>query len=96
MEPITIGKPSRLIFDCLRKDHGLEDEPLNKFLMIGDNLNTDILFGNTCGVDTLLVLSGNTSAIKARKVKIDGQKAHDEGTPTYISPYFSYSTKIKF
>ncbi len=28
--------------------------------MVGDNLKTDIKFGNNCQIDTLVVLSGNT------------------------------------
>lgn len=58
--PILMGKPQTLLFETLRKEHGLEREPLNKFLMVGDSLLTDIMFGNNCGIDTLLVLSGNT------------------------------------
>lgn len=38
----------------------------NEILMVGDNLNTDILGGNRFGVNTTLVLSGNTSAEEAR------------------------------
>jgi ribonucleotide monophosphatase NagD (HAD superfamily) len=50
------------MFDLLIKEHKLEDEPLSKFVMVGDSLETDIKFGNNCGIDTLLVLTGNTSA----------------------------------
>lgn len=57
-----MGKPDIMCFDMLREQHGLLDEPLSKFLFIGDNLSTDILFGNQCNIDTLLVLSGVTSA----------------------------------
>jgi HAD superfamily hydrolase (TIGR01450 family) len=71
VKPLLIGKPERLMFDTLRRDHKLEDEPLSKFLMIGDNLLTDILFGNNCGIDTLVVLSGNTSENKAKEIFIE-------------------------
>ena len=29
--------------------------------MIGDNLQTDIAFGQNCGIDTLCVLTGNAT-----------------------------------
>jgi ribonucleotide monophosphatase NagD (HAD superfamily) len=41
-----MGKPDVMCFDILKEQHGLQNEPLNKFLFIGDNLSTDILFGN--------------------------------------------------
>ena len=90
-KPLLIGKPHTMIFDTLRKDHNLMDEPLSKFLMIGDSLLTDIKFGNNCGIDTLLVLSGNTTEAKAKEVLINKMRNEDEGVPTYVSPYFGYS-----
>ena len=60
-KPLYMGKPNPQIFDIIRRDHPhLMDKPLSKFLMIGDNLKTDIKFGNSCNIDTLVVLSGNT------------------------------------
>ena len=55
------GKPSKRLFDLLRQQHGLENEPLSKFLMVGDNLETDIMFARNNKIDSLLVLSGVTS-----------------------------------
>ena len=43
-------------------------EPLSKFLMVGDSLITDMLFGNNCGIDTLLVFTGNTTEERAKEV----------------------------
>jgi ribonucleotide monophosphatase NagD (HAD superfamily) len=49
----------------------LEDEPLSKFIMVGDNLKTDILFGNNCGIATLAVMSGNTNELELKRVILD-------------------------
>ena len=86
-----IGKPEPFIFDLIRKEHNLEKEPLSKFLMIGDNLSTDIKMGNNTKIDTLLVLSGNTTIKKAEALMNQTVKNEEYGIPTYISPYFSYS-----
>ncbi|MDX2304698.1 MAG: HAD-IIA family hydrolase [Microscillaceae bacterium] len=51
----------------------------NDLLMVGDTLDTDIIGGNKFGIDTVLVLSGNTLAHKA--------ELHIESSgiiPTYI------------
>ena len=70
--------------------------PLSKFVMVGDNLETDILFGNRCGIDTCCVLSGNTSEERAKALILDGvRKSEEEGMPTYVMPYFSYSETLK-
>jgi len=44
----VIGKPNANAFDIIRKDHGLENESLDKFIMVGDNPETDIKLGNNC------------------------------------------------
>ena len=59
-EAIVIGKPSILAFDIIKEEHNLKSDL--KYLMTGDNLETDIEFGHKNGMDTLLVLSGVTSA----------------------------------
>jgi ribonucleotide monophosphatase NagD (HAD superfamily) len=62
--------------------------------MVGDSLQTDILFGNNCGIDTHLVLSGCTNLTRAKQIKL-GNIHSSEGVPTYISPYFTYTSKDK-
>ncbi|XP_044513018.1 glycerol-3-phosphate phosphatase [Gracilinanus agilis] len=53
-----IGKPSRFIFDCVAKEFGLNPE---RTVMVGDRLDTDILLGVTCGLKTILTLTGVSS-----------------------------------
>ncbi len=60
-EFIRFGKPDSQMFmfafDLIR-----DRRPINKkdIVMVGDTLRTDILGGNKFGLDTVLVLSGNT------------------------------------
>lgn len=77
---IRFGKPDSQMFmfayDLIR-----EKMPVNKkeILMIGDTLHTDIMGGNKFGLDTMLVLSGNTLPDEA------GMRIQSTGiVPTYI------------
>jgi len=88
-EPLLIGKPSKHIFETLVSEHSLQKEPLSKFIMIGDTLETDIKFGNNCGIDTLLVLSGNSNLDKA-KVSLKIESGDEKGKPSYIMPVFGF------
>nr|XP_005886840.2 PREDICTED: phosphoglycolate phosphatase [Bos mutus] len=53
-----IGKPSRFIFDCVSQEYGIHPE---RTVMVGDRLDTDILLGVTCGLKTILTLTGVSS-----------------------------------
>ncbi|KAH7660226.1 HAD-superfamily hydrolase subfamily IIA protein [Dioscorea alata] len=57
-EPIVVGKPSSFIMDILVERFQINPA---KTCMVGDRLNTDILFGQNAGCKTLLVLSGVTT-----------------------------------
>ena len=52
-----IGKPNRTIVDMLAHKLNL---PIESLTMVGDRLYTDIALGETSGVTTVLVLSGET------------------------------------
>ena len=65
-EFIRFGKPDSQMFmfayDLLREKGAISKKDI---VMVGDTLQTDILGGNKFGLDTVLVLSGNTQAIDA-------------------------------
>ncbi|KAG8803183.1 hypothetical protein FRC17_006231, partial [Serendipita sp. 399] len=56
--PLSIGKPGRTMLDCIKAKH--EFDPA-RTIMIGDRLDTDIVFGKNGGVSTLLVMTGVTT-----------------------------------
>lgn len=58
---IRFGKPDAQMF-LLAYERALKDVQIkrNEILMVGDTLYTDIIGGNKFGLDTALVLSGNT------------------------------------
>ena len=55
---IIIGKPNRLMLQMAAREMGVEPEGT---VMVGDRLYTDIMMGKQTGIDTILVLSGETS-----------------------------------
>ncbi|KAI3988122.1 hypothetical protein MKX01_011911 [Papaver californicum] len=57
-EPIVVGKPSTFMMDYVSEKFGIQK---SQICMVGDRLDTDILFGQNGGCKTLLVLSGVTS-----------------------------------
>lgn len=56
-EPVSLGKPSKAMMDSIQAKFHFDPK---KACMIGDRLNTDIAFGKTGGMGTLLVLTGVT------------------------------------
>ena len=77
-EPTVIGKPQRTFWDIVSKDLKL-DSP-EDVIMVGDNLDTDIAFGNRCGLKTLLVLSGATT-----NEMVDALPEDSISKPTYVA-----------
>ena len=58
VEPVLVGKPSPLLVDYIAGKHGLDRA---RMCMVGDRLDTDIVFGQRNGLQTVLTLSGVTS-----------------------------------
>lgn len=70
------GKPNAGMMNTIKAKHeGLKADPL-RGLMIGDRLNTDMLFGRNGGLDTLLVLTG---------IELEALVAQVEQQPTYYA-----------
>ncbi|KAK7303444.1 hypothetical protein RJT34_14351 [Clitoria ternatea] len=57
-EPVVVGKPSTFLMEFLLKKFNVT---CSKMCMVGDRLDTDILFGQNAGCKTLLVFSGCTT-----------------------------------
>ena len=77
---IRFGKPDAQMF-LLAYERALKDIDVkrNEILMVGDTLFTDIIGGNKFGMDTALVLSGNTLPDMAQ-IRISGSGI----IPTYV------------
>lgn len=71
-EPIIMGKPYAPVIDGAVNHI---DIPAEKLLLIGDNYDTDIKAGIDAGIDTLLVLTGVTSADEVENLPVP---------PTYV------------
>eukprot|EP00486_Rosalina_sp_Unknown_P016382 CAMPEP_0201586008 /NCGR_PEP_ID=MMETSP0190_2-20130828/127841_1 /ASSEMBLY_ACC=CAM_ASM_000263 /TAXON_ID=37353 /ORGANISM="Rosalina sp." /LENGTH=192 /DNA_ID=CAMNT_0048033043 /DNA_START=504 /DNA_END=1082 /DNA_ORIENTATION=- len=59
MEMKVCGKPHKLLFDLIKNKH--EKIDVDKCLMVGDRLTTDIVFGINSGMKTALVMTGITT-----------------------------------
>eukprot|EP00850_Spirogloea_muscicola_P014148 SM000099S25254 [mRNA] locus=s99:487694:489707:- [translate_table: standard] len=57
-EPVVVGKPEQLLLEMIISEHKLDR---SKTVMVGNRLDTDVLFGHRGGLTTLLVLSGVTT-----------------------------------
>ncbi|KAG7096027.1 hypothetical protein E1B28_006709 [Marasmius oreades] len=56
-DPLVVGKPAKTMLDCIKAKVHFDPK---RTIMVGDRLNTDILFGQAGGLATLLVLTGIT------------------------------------
>ncbi|MBQ7701686.1 MAG: HAD hydrolase-like protein, partial [Candidatus Methanomethylophilaceae archaeon] len=71
-EPLIIGKPNRLLLDMAASEMGI---PADSIAMVGDRLYTDMKMAYDNGLDSILVLTGETS--------LDDLKDSDI-RPTYV------------
>ncbi len=68
---VVVGKPNRMIVDAVSQKFGFA---IDEMAMVGDRLYTDIALGQTSGITTCLVLSGETN---------QEDVANSEFQPTY-------------
>uniref|UniRef100_A0A7S0PYB2 Phosphoglycolate phosphatase n=1 Tax=Coccolithus braarudii TaxID=221442 RepID=A0A7S0PYB2_9EUKA len=61
VEPTLVGKPSALMIDYMVDKYGISRD---RICMVGDRLDTDILFGQNNGLKSCLTLSGVTTEEK--------------------------------
>jgi len=79
-EWIDCGKPSDALLWLLRSAYGVD---VSDTLMIGDTLQTDIMFGNRGGMATLLVMSGVTTQAEFESAARAGNPMR---RPTFVLP----------
>ena len=60
-EPTLVGKPSPLMIDYIVSKYGISRDQI---CMVGDRLDTDILFGKDNGLSSILTLTGVTTEAK--------------------------------
>ena len=80
--PTVIGKPNPFMLEHICAEFGIER---HQICMVGDRLDTDIVFGNTGGTQTLLVLSGVTSETELLERCGDGGGSGDPLQPDHVA-----------
>jgi len=78
---INVGKPSPTLIDLMAKQHGIDVE---RSLIVGDRLDTDIRFGVDSGMRSALVMTGVTTTQTLQRL---GKGTVEEPLPTVILPY---------
>jgi HAD superfamily hydrolase (TIGR01457 family) len=66
--PYIVGKPNPFLLEMIVKEHKVRKEEI---LMVGDRLDTDIMFAKNCGIKSALVLSGSTKKEDIKNIKPD-------------------------
>lgn len=78
---VNVGKPSRTLIELMAHEHGINVE---RSLIVGDRLDTDIRFGVDSGMLSALVLTGVTTADTLQRLQ---GGTEEEPLPTVIIPY---------
>ncbi|KAJ3604175.1 hypothetical protein NHX12_028916 [Muraenolepis orangiensis] len=78
----VIGKPSRFMFECISSQFSGVDPA--QCLMVGDRLETDMLFGSNCGLDTMLTLTGVSQMEDAEVYSKSERSTEQSFVPDYV------------
>lgn len=76
----VIGKPNTYMFECIVERFGVDP---SRMLMVGDRLETDILFGKNCGLDTVLTLTGVSYLEEAQAYMASDSPSAKDLVPNY-------------
>ncbi|KAG8138173.1 hypothetical protein E2320_004093 [Naja naja] len=76
----VIGKPNTYMFECIVERFGVDPSCM---LMVGDRLETDILFGKNCGLDTVLTLTGVSDLEEAQAYMASDSPSAKDLVPHY-------------
>ncbi|KAL8222400.1 UNVERIFIED_CONTAM: hypothetical protein K2H54_075940 [Gekko kuhli] len=77
---MVVGKPNTYMFECIVERFGVDP---SRMLMVGDRLETDILFGKNCGLDTVLTLTGVSRLEEAEAYMASDSPAAKDLVPNY-------------
>ncbi|NXA55022.1 PLPP phosphatase, partial [Nothocercus julius] len=77
---LVVGKPNTYMFDCIMERFGVDP---SRTLMVGDRLETDILFGKNCGLSTILTLTGVSRLEEAQAYMASDSAAAKDLVPNY-------------
>nr|XP_056703011.1 chronophin [Euleptes europaea] len=77
---MVVGKPNTYMFECIVERFGVDP---SRMLMVGDRLETDILFGKNCGLDTVLTLTGVSRLEEAQAYMASDSPAAKDLVPHY-------------
>eukprot|EP00816_Leptocylindrus_hargravesii_P001082 CAMPEP_0196813724 /NCGR_PEP_ID=MMETSP1362-20130617/38603_1 /TAXON_ID=163516 /ORGANISM="Leptocylindrus danicus, Strain CCMP1856" /LENGTH=353 /DNA_ID=CAMNT_0042190069 /DNA_START=99 /DNA_END=1160 /DNA_ORIENTATION=+ len=77
----NVGKPSKILVELVSKEHDFDPE---KALMVGDRLDTDVMFGHAGRMNTCSVLTGCTTAKDLLDLKSSG---NESVLPTVVIPF---------
>ncbi|KAL0979286.1 hypothetical protein UPYG_G00183210 [Umbra pygmaea] len=78
---IVIGKPSPFMFECISSQFRVDPA---QCLMVGDRLETDMVFGANCGLDTMLTLTGISQMKTAQEYKDSDRSSNHRFVPDYV------------